>query len=395
MTINHIRLALFSLGVSVAQACGEEPQPVVCDVDLECEPGEDDCVDCMSCGDGKQDPGEDCDDGNQDDNDGCVDNCQLAACGDLHVQEGVEVCDDGHLNSDDYELYQHCDSKCGKTLAYCGDGACDPGDEDESTCRQDCLPAAKSCGNGRVEEGEWCDEMGDSMTCDADCTDRVCGDGYQNDVIEDCDDGNHDNTDDCVNECELASCGDGHVQAGVEDCDDENTDETDSCDINCKLIEHRKVFVSSKGYSGILGGLDGADAECNALAVAAGLSGDFKAWLSDGIDGPATRFTPGFTGVYELADRTLVVQGGWDGLTGESLAHAIDTDEYGNMNFASVWTNTDVNGSPLSADDCSAWSSADGVSTIGKSSAVDVKWTNDAGEQLCASENSIYCFQDS
>jgi hypothetical protein len=42
----------------------------------------------------------------------------------------------------------------------------------------------------------------------------------------------------------------------------------------------KRVFVTSTGYPGNLGGLAGADAKCQERATAAGLGGTFKAWLS-------------------------------------------------------------------------------------------------------------------
>jgi len=43
----------------------------------------------------------------------------------------------------------------------------------------------------------------------------------------------------------------------------------------------KKVFVSSQTYVGNLGGVAGADSLCQGLATAAGLTGTFKAFLSD------------------------------------------------------------------------------------------------------------------
>src|SRR5690606_36569305 len=63
--------------------------------------------------------------------------------------------------------------------------------------------------------------------------DPVCGDGVQAGA-EECDDGNEDGTDSCV-QCRNARCGDSQVQNGVEACDDGNTDETDDCRFNCTL----------------------------------------------------------------------------------------------------------------------------------------------------------------
>jgi hypothetical protein len=47
----------------------------------------------------------------------------------------------------------------------------------------------------------------------------VCGNGIP-EGSEQCDDGNGDNTDACLDTCETAACGDGFVRAGLEQCDD-------------------------------------------------------------------------------------------------------------------------------------------------------------------------------
>lgn len=59
------------------------------------------------------------------------------------------------------------------------------------------------CGDGIVDEGEDCDPGGeDTMGCDADCTQVVCGDGYINAMAgELCDDGNDSSVDECTAEC--------------------------------------------------------------------------------------------------------------------------------------------------------------------------------------------------
>lgn len=56
-----------------------------------------------------------------------------------------------------------------------------------------------------------------------------CGNGFVDNVTEQCDDGNTNNNDACTNECTVAFCGDGIVRAGVEECDDGNADDLDSC----------------------------------------------------------------------------------------------------------------------------------------------------------------------
>jgi VCBS repeat-containing protein/cysteine-rich repeat protein len=97
---------------------------------------------------------------------------------------------------------------------------------------------ACDCGDGilAAANGEQCDDGGDTANCDSDCTFVVCGDGHENTVAEQCDDGNNDNTDDCVNVggvCVDAVCGDGHTHALDEQCDDGNEDNSDSCTDLC------------------------------------------------------------------------------------------------------------------------------------------------------------------
>lgn len=59
----------------------------------------------------------------------------------------------------------------------------------------------------------------DGICLNGSCQESRCGDGYlDQNRSEHCDDGNSDNTDECV-ECDEARCGDGYVQTGVEMCE--------------------------------------------------------------------------------------------------------------------------------------------------------------------------------
>ena len=80
--------------------------------------------------------------------DACLNTCESASCGDTHLYEGVEDCDDGNALDGDY-------------------------------CSDDCQSV------------------------------DIAETGYYNPLLEECDDGNMDNTDGCVSQCELAKCGDG------------------------------------------------------------------------------------------------------------------------------------------------------------------------------------------
>lgn len=73
---------------------------------------------------------------------------------------------------------------------------------------------------------------------------------------EECDDGNTDNTDDCLDTCYSASCGDGYVQVDVEVCDDgaANSDtEADACHTTC---------VAASCGDNVVDTGDGCDATC-------------------------------------------------------------------------------------------------------------------------------------
>ncbi|MCA9716917.1 MAG: hypothetical protein H6713_37210 [Myxococcales bacterium] len=123
--------------------------------------------------------------------------------------------------------------------AVCGDGQladdeeCDDGNADNTDdCLDTCVQA--SCGDGEVWAGvEECDD-GNSDNNDA-CTDMClgasCGDGFAG-PGEECDDGNADNTDGCLDTCVAASCGDGYVGPG-EGCDDGNDVDDDECSNTC------------------------------------------------------------------------------------------------------------------------------------------------------------------
>lgn len=349
------------------------------DGECESEKGEDignspaDCVDPV-CGDGILSAGEACDDGNQVDTDECTKLCSVATCGDGILHAGAEACDDG--NTDDTD---DCLTSC--AWATCGDGEILAGQED--------------CDDGNQVETDDCVE----------CKMADCGDGFVHEGVEACDDGNAVEDDACLSSCEVAFCGDGFVHEGVEECDD-GVDGSVDCSKDCELIVHRKVFVlrgpNDAGFTGDLGGLDGADDLCRAAAEAAGLMypGTFKAWLSDVEKGPADRFDFGFTGVYELVDGTPVARLGWGDLTDGVLEHPIDMNQDGVVSEAgtAVWSNTDAGGHPVVKDvegSCVSWTYLEDmiVGNYGRKSSMDDVWTHD-GESPCDKLSGLYCFED-
>lgn len=68
----------------------------------------------------------------------------------------------------------------------------------------------------------------------AKCLDPYCGDGKPQ-AGEDCDDGNTEDSDDCLHDCRSARCGDGFVQRGIETCDPNEAAPNETCTATCSL----------------------------------------------------------------------------------------------------------------------------------------------------------------
>lgn len=119
----------------------------------------------------------------------------------------------------------------------------DPGDCPGGRCEVDgfCSFPDSSCASGS-RYGDGSGEL--SNACVA--ATAICG----NDMVEvgeDCEDGNSDATDFCI-DCKAASCGDGQVQLGVEECDDQNADEADGCNNNCLMCPAGAVTNPDNGH---------------------------------------------------------------------------------------------------------------------------------------------------
>lgn len=155
---------------------------------------------------------------------------------------------------------ERCDSRapaCVAVIAECaeqepGFAFCDGfirrvcGDDLVSTTDQECAGTCTAgrcvgalCGDGREQEGEECDDGNDDDTdaCVEGCATATCGDGFLREGVEECDLGSGANgnssTGSCLLMCEKATCGDGYVNKAAEECDDANAVEVDGCRSDC------------------------------------------------------------------------------------------------------------------------------------------------------------------
>ena len=235
------------------------------------------------CGDSVIQSIENCDDGNNLSGDGCSSSCVRephwtcptvgkpcvhdVQCGDGMI-EGTEACDDGNTNGGDgcaADCTLECGWECpgGKDCraAMCGDGKvagkeqCDDGNTTAGDgCSPTCTLEGKPVG---VPEGWICTSPsagggdGGAGTCKGPttCTTTTCGNG-KTEGSEQCDDGNQATGDGCSPFCRLepicpktggpctTACGDGLLlpidKMNGQECDDGNTVSGDGCSSTCK-----------------------------------------------------------------------------------------------------------------------------------------------------------------
>lgn len=144
----------------------------------------------------------------------------------------------------------------------CGNGKVEDGEEcDDGNrtngdgCSCACKKEAPVCGNGRLEDGENCDDgntkSGDgcSSVCKKETPAPVCGNSVKEDG-EECDDGNKNDYDGCSGSCknETPVCGNGHKESS-EECDDGNAISGDGCS-SCKTEILVPVCGNGKVESG-------------------------------------------------------------------------------------------------------------------------------------------------
>lgn len=167
----------------------------------------------------------------------------------------------------------------------------------------------------------------------------------------------------------------------------------------------KTVFITSVHVApGTLGGRSGADAHCQSLANAAGLSGTFMAWLSDASGSPSSLFTRS-TDPYVLVDGTIVANN-WADLTDRSLDNPIMLTETGQVparveGHASqlafyVATNTLWTGQRYvnyTNQTCNNFTSTSSTVSTARPDASDVYWTQGWTGGGCDRKFAFYCFE--
>ncbi|WP_417911368.1 DUF1554 domain-containing protein [Candidatus Electronema sp. PJ] len=154
------------------------------------------------------------------------------------------------------------------------------------------------------------------------------------------------------------------------------------------------IFVSSATYQGNLGGFTGADAKCQSLAEAAGLSGTFRALLSSNVTNARDRADVA-VGPYTLVDRRTIVSLTYGGLFGGSINAAVNMDETGQLQTGIAYTGTAADGiGGGNGTHCSNWASTISSAYTGNITATDRTWiTSSPSTSPCSNLYHIYCFQ--
>ncbi len=155
-------------------------------------------------------------------------------------------------------------------------------------------------------------------------------------------------------------------------------------------VRLRRVFVTGSRFDGALGGVAGADAKCQAAAVAAGLPGTFIAYLA--TDGGAAdgRFaTPGPW--FRTNDGARVFDAGpaFEATPAVPIDRTEDGGALGGAVF--VWTGL----APANAGErtCADWSAVTGFGGFGKADTNGAEWKQGVGTADCKEPQRLYCFE--
>jgi hypothetical protein len=249
----------------------------------------------------------------------------------------------------------------------------------------------------------------------------VCTEGattcFTDQVAETCQNGSW-NLDFCPHACmngACVDCKDGTTRCGsgptVQFCKGGQWIDFTDCPFACVDgscgMNPKKVFVTSQTFvGGELGGLDGADEICTKLAIAGGVPGTFRAWLSDSTGSPVTRFSRE-GGPYVLLSGDVVADN-WNELTlGVAQVPIEITEQHdtppgatGGCPGPAVWSNTAPTGAIVNADlSCGDWSDPMGRGSVWGSATSRDNWSDDCSNfdvdpaLACGSRAALFCFE--
>ena len=277
---------------------------------------------------------------------------------------------------------------CGKVVDQAPDAGptCDDGKKNGMESDVDCGGSCDPCADGRFCVAG--DDCMNGICTSGSCVAPSCSDGVKN--------GNELDVD-CAGSCGAGKCKEGQA------CDDNTQCVSQLCAGTNVCISPKRVFVTTAMFTGAqIGGLAGADAKCMQAAMAAGLTGTYKAWLSDLTGSPSTRFTRSLLAPYVRTDGFQLASN-WDDLTDGTLSGPINRSANNqpapggaacDTNPVWVWTNTEPNGtSGGDASSCANWTSTTGGSRWGRNTNADTIWTSACFGSTCANTAPIYCFE--
>ncbi len=161
------------------------------------------------------------------------------------------------------------------------------------------------------------------------------------------------------------------------------------------VIPVKRVFATSQSFTGNLGGLNGADAKCQAAATTAGLTGTYLAFLSTSTTNAFSRINA--SNAYYLVDKTTLIFSPLGAGPTASQLQFEDGTAWPIAQFTEIWTATNDDGT-TNLNTCNDWTSNNAVDhgavAEGNPGTLATKWLFDEEDELCSNANRLYCFEE-
>jgi len=190
------------------------------------------------------------------------------------------------------------------------------------------------------------------------------------------------------------------ILVGLQGCgsdDDEGADGETPCEGTPS--RQRIVFITLDTF--LPNFASSADWYCEFRAHLCGLTGSYKAWLSDSYGSPSTRFTR--DGEFVLVDETKVASC-WADLTDGRISASLRLSCDGTyVEGGTAWTGTSDDGTKAPAyqpgdGTCSNWTSTafEQFGVVGGTASSPITWSNWSAapiEDPCDRMNHLFCFE--